>query len=125
MRMLSIGKSPEVQQLKGLGLPAFSDILTSLGTRIGKSVEPFLRSLAARLQSWDRELSLVWKRPVYGLLLLLFSLLIYLPSWMYDSVPKEQSNPAVMIAPLPKMDPMIAPDTLLIYLSPKPICYEE
>lgn len=125
MRMLSMEKSPEVQQLKGLGLPAFSDILISLGTRIEESVDPILRSVATRLQSWDSELSPVWRKPVYGLFLLLLSLLIYLPSWIFDPIPKEKSSPAVMIAPLPKMDPMIAPDTLLIYLSPKPICYEE
>ncbi|WP_288373874.1 hypothetical protein [uncultured Algoriphagus sp.] len=100
---------------------SYAIILTWLEARM----EPILRSLTLRLQSWDQCISQKKRKWMYALLFLLIGLLIYLPSRMADSAGKAKISPAVFIAPLPQTDPLIAPDTLLIYLSPKPICYEE
>ena len=99
----------------------FAITLTWLEARM----EPILRNLTLRLQSWDQCISQKKRKWMYALLFLLIGLLIYLPSRMADSAGKAKISPAVLIAPLPQTDPLIAPDTLLIYLSPKPICYEE
>lgn len=125
-QLIALKKNSQGQQVKTPGLPPFAELLTLWGNALVEGgLDPILRSFAAQLQSWDRELPFRCKKPVYGLFLLLFSLFIYLPSWINRSTPLEKSSPGVMVAPLPEMDPLIAADTLLIYLSPKPICDDE
>jgi hypothetical protein len=118
-------KVSQTSGLKEADFPAFYALLSWVWKKTECRLEPWLRGIAIKLQTWDKGLEAPWRKLTYMLLLLLFALLIYLPSWIPSKTARAKAVSSLLMAPISPIDPLIAPDTLLIHLSLKPTCYEE